>query len=80
MDPHNPLFDTGRAYKITDPARYPTTGSNTDSGDQLQSGWLYRRTYLNGALNTLDWTVGAGYVVTFGTSRRSARGTDRKER
>ncbi|MEV4754801.1 M14 metallopeptidase family protein [Micromonospora sp. NPDC049559] len=70
MDPHNPVwFNEDRAYEITDPEKYPVhvVAKYPDSGDQLQSGWLIGGQYLNGAVNGLAWTVGEGYVVTFGS-------------
>jgi hypothetical protein len=70
MDPRNPVwFDGDRAYRITDTAKYPVkvVSKYPDSGEQLQSGWLIGGEHLNGAVNTLSWTVGKGYVVTFGS-------------
>ena len=70
MDPHNPVwFNEDRAYQLTDPGKYPVhvVSKYPDSGEQLQSGWLIGGQYLNGAVNTLSWTVGNGYLVTFGS-------------
>lgn len=69
MLPNNPVwFEGDRAYRITDPAKYPHTvvGKYPDSGEQLQSGWLIGGEYLNGAVNTVSWQIGDGDVVTFG--------------
>ena len=71
MNPKNPVwFDEDSAYRITDPTKYPfhVVGKYPDSGEQLQSGWLIGGQYLNGAVNTVDWTVGKGSVVTFGNT------------
>jgi hypothetical protein len=69
MTPNNPVwFEGDRAYRITDPAKYPyhVVSKYPDSGEQLQSGWLIGGQYLNGAVNTVSWQVGKGSVVTFG--------------
>jgi hypothetical protein len=69
MNPANPVwFEGDRAYKITDPAKYPhhVVGRYPAAGNQLQSGWLIGGEYLNGAVNTVSWQVGKGSVVTFG--------------
>ena len=69
MTPNNPVwFEGDRAYRITDQTKYPfhVVSKYPDSGEQLQSGWLIGGEYLNGAINTVDWTVGKGSVVTFG--------------
>jgi len=69
MPENNPVwFEGDRAYRITDPAKYPfhVVGKYPDSGEQLQSGWLIGGEYLNGAVNTVSWQVGKGSVVTFG--------------
>jgi hypothetical protein len=66
---NNPVwFESDRAYRITDPAKYPyqVVGTYPASGEQLQSGWLIGGEYLNGAVNTVSWQVGKGNVVTFG--------------
>jgi Zinc carboxypeptidase len=71
MNPNNPVwFDEDRAFRITDQTKYPyhVVGKYPDSGNQLQSGWLIGGEYLNGAVNTVDWTVGKGSVVTFGNT------------
>jgi hypothetical protein len=71
MNPNNPVwFDEDNAYRITDQTKYPfhVVGKYPDSGNQLQSGWLIGGEYLNGAVNTVDWTVGKGSVVTFGNT------------
>ncbi|HYQ68512.1 M14 family zinc carboxypeptidase [Actinophytocola sp.] len=65
----NPVwFEGDRAYRITDPAKYPhqVVGTYPASGEQLRSGWLIGGEYLNGAVNTVSWQVGEGNVVTFG--------------
>jgi hypothetical protein len=70
MDPNNPVwFNEDRAYKLTDTTTYPVhvVAKYPDSGDQLRSGWLIGGQYLNGAVNGLSWTVGNGYLVTFGS-------------
>ncbi|MPZ84293.1 MAG: hypothetical protein GEV28_29395 [Actinophytocola sp.] len=69
MTANNPVwFEGDRAYRITDPAKYPfhVVGKYPDSGNQLQSGWLIGGEYLNGTVNTVSWQVGKGSVVTFG--------------
>jgi hypothetical protein len=69
MNPDNPVwFESDRAFKITDQTKYPyhVVGKYPDSGNQLQSGWLIGGEYLNGTVNTVDWQVGKGSVVTFG--------------
>jgi hypothetical protein len=69
MNPNNPVwFESDRAYRITDQTKYPfhVVGKYPDSGNQLQSGWLIGGEYLNGTVNTVDWQVGKGSVVTFG--------------
>lgn len=66
---NNPVwFVTDDAYELTSTATYPVNvvAKYPDSGDQLQSGWLIGGEYLNGAVNGLSWTIGDGYVVTFG--------------
>ncbi|WP_345630704.1 M14 family zinc carboxypeptidase [Rugosimonospora acidiphila] len=70
MDPNHPVwFNEDRAYQLTSTTTYPVevVAKYPDSGDQLQSGWLIGGQYLNGAVNGLSWTVGKGYVVTFGS-------------
>jgi Zinc carboxypeptidase len=68
IEANNPVwFNEDRAYKLTDTTTYPVkvVSKYPDSGDQLQSGWLIGGESLNGAANTLSWTVGSGSVVTF---------------
>ncbi|GIH20156.1 hypothetical protein Raf01_83280 [Rugosimonospora africana] len=80
FDPNNPAawgvpannpvwFVSDDAYRLTSTTTYPVevVAKYPDSGDQLQSGWLIGGQYLNGAVNGLSWTVGKGYVVTFGS-------------
>jgi hypothetical protein len=70
MDPNNPIwFLSDQAYKITDTSKYPNhvVAKYPDSGNQLQSGWLIGGEALNGATNGVAWTVGKGYVLTFGS-------------
>ncbi|WNI16031.1 M14 family zinc carboxypeptidase [Actinacidiphila sp. ITFR-21] len=65
----NPVwFVSDDAYKLTGTSTYPVevVAKYPDTGDQLQSGWLIGGENLNGAVNGLSWTVGDGYVVTFG--------------
>ncbi|GHJ39280.1 peptidase [Streptomyces sp. TS71-3] len=65
----NPVwFVADDAYKITSTSTYPVdvVARYPDSGDQLKSGWLIGGEHLNGAVNGLSWTIGKGYVVTFG--------------
>jgi hypothetical protein len=67
IEPDNPVwFNEDRAYRLTDTTTYPVhvVSKYPDSGDQLRSGWLIGGELLNGAVNTLSWTVGSGYVVT----------------
>ncbi|WP_078863819.1 M14 family zinc carboxypeptidase [Streptomyces sp. AcH 505] len=66
----NPVwFVSDDAYKLSDTTTYPVevVAKYPDSGEQLQSGWLIGGESLNGAVNGLSWTVGKGYVVTFGS-------------
>jgi hypothetical protein len=66
----NPVwFVSDDAYKLTSTSTYPVevVAKYLDSGDQLKSGWLIGGDHLNGAVNGLSWTVGDGYVVTFGS-------------
>lgn len=65
----NPVwFVSDDAYKLTSTTTYPVevVAKYPDSGEQLQSGWLIGGEHLDGAVNGLSWTVGDGYVVTFG--------------
>jgi hypothetical protein len=65
----NPVwFVSDDAYKLTSTTTYPVqvVAKYPDSGNQLQSGWLIGGENLDGAVNGLSWTVGDGYVVTFG--------------
>lgn len=69
MQADNPVwFEGDRAYRVTDPTKYPfhVVSKFPDSGEQLQSGWLIGGEYLNGAVNGVSWQVGKGSVVTFG--------------
>ncbi|MYS20260.1 Zinc carboxypeptidase [Streptomyces sp. DvalAA-14] len=66
---NNPVwFVSDDAYQLTDTGTYPVevVAKYPDSGDQLQSGWLIGGESLNGAVNGLSWTIGDGWVVTFG--------------
>lgn len=65
---HPVWFEGDRAYRITDPAKYPHTvvGKYPAGDDQLESGWLIGGEYLSDAVNTVSWQVGKGSVVTFG--------------
>ncbi|MGW4937839.1 M14 family zinc carboxypeptidase [Streptomyces sp. NPDC004166] len=66
---NNPVwFVSDDAYKLTSTSTYPVdvVAKYPDSGDQLKSGWLIGGEHLNGAVNGLSWTIGSGYVVTFG--------------
>jgi hypothetical protein len=66
---NNPVwFVSDNAYRLTSTTTYPVevVAKYPDSGNQLQSGWLIGGESLNGAVNGLSWTVGNGYVVTFG--------------
>jgi hypothetical protein len=70
MAPDNPVwFEGDQAYQLTDQSKYDpkVVGKYLDSGDQLQSGWLIGGQYLNGTDNTLEFHVGKGYAVTFGS-------------
>jgi hypothetical protein len=70
MDPNHPVWmDGDPAYKLTSTTTYPVhvVAKYPDSGKQLQSGWLIGGEYLNGAVNGLSWTIGNGYVLTFGS-------------
>ncbi|MEU5379449.1 MULTISPECIES: M14 family zinc carboxypeptidase [unclassified Streptomyces] len=67
---NNPVwFVSDDAYKLTSTSTYPVdvVAKYPDSGDQLKSGWLIGGEHLNGAVNGLSWTIGSGYVVTFGS-------------
>jgi hypothetical protein len=67
---NNPVwFVSDDAYKLTSTSTYPVdvVAKYPDSGDQLQSGWLIGGEHLNAAVNGLSWTIGDGYVVTFGS-------------
>ncbi|GAA3887337.1 M14 family zinc carboxypeptidase [Streptomyces lannensis] len=66
---NNPVwFVSDDAYKLTSTSTYPVdvVAKYPDIGDQLKSGWLIGGEHLNGAVNGLSWTIGSGYVVTFG--------------
>lgn len=70
MDANHPVWmDADPAYKLTSTTTYPVNvvAKYPDSGNQLQSGWLIGGQYLNGAVNGLSWTIGNGYVLTFGS-------------
>ncbi|GHH88884.1 peptidase [Streptomyces sulfonofaciens] len=69
MPADNPVwFVSDDAYRLTSTSTYPVdvVAEYPDSGDQLRSGWLIGGEHLNGAVNGLSWTIGRGYVVTFG--------------
>jgi hypothetical protein len=70
VSPGNPVwFEGDQAYQLTDSTKYDAkvVGKYPDSGEQLQSGWLIGGKYLNGAANSVEFHVGKGYVVTFGS-------------
>lgn len=65
----NPVwFVSNDAYRLTGTSAYPVevVAKYPESDDQLRSGWLIGGEHLNGAVNGLSWTIGKGYVVTFG--------------
>ncbi|MEW2544737.1 M14 family zinc carboxypeptidase [Streptomyces sp. NPDC047002] len=65
----NPVwFVSDDAYKLTSTTAHPVqvVAKYPDSGEQLRSGWLIGDEHLAGAVNGLSWTVGDGWVVTFG--------------
>ncbi|MFC4030104.1 M14 family zinc carboxypeptidase [Streptomyces polygonati] len=65
----NPVwFVSDDAYRLSGTSTYPVevVAKYPDTGDQLRSGWLIGGESLNGAVNGLSWTIGDGYVVTFG--------------
>ncbi|MFJ9030408.1 M14 family zinc carboxypeptidase [Streptomyces sp. NPDC102274] len=67
---NNPVwFVSNDAYKLTSTSTYPVDviAKYPDSDDQLESGWLIGGEHLNKAVNGLSWTIGKGYVVTFGS-------------
>ncbi|MEU3186680.1 M14 family zinc carboxypeptidase [Streptomyces sp. NPDC006923] len=67
---NNPVwFVSNDAYRVTSTSTYPVdvVAKYPDSGEQLKSGWLIGGEDLNGAVNGLSWTIGKGYVVTFGS-------------
>ncbi len=69
MNPNNPVwFEEDDFYRITDAEKYESSvvSKYPDSGEQLQSGWLIGGEHLNGAVNSVSWQVGDGYVATFG--------------
>ncbi|MFI6347391.1 M14 family zinc carboxypeptidase [Streptomyces sp. NPDC050560] len=66
----NPVwFVSDDAYRLTSTSTYPVdvVSKYPDGDDQLLSGWLIGGADLGGAVNGLSWTVGDGYVVTFGS-------------
>lgn len=70
MDPRHPVwFDEDRAFRVTNPDKYPVkvVAKYPDSGEQLRSGWLIGDEHLNGAVNGLSWRIGKGSLVTFGS-------------
>ncbi|MGW2839470.1 M14 family zinc carboxypeptidase [Streptomyces sp. NPDC001493] len=65
----NPVwFVSNDAYRLTSTSTYPVevVAKYPDSGEQLQSGWLIGGEHLDAAVNGLSWTIGDGYLVTFG--------------
>src|SRR5262249_21632163 len=70
VQPDQPVWNvTDRAYRLNSTTTYPVNviAKYSDSGNQLKSGWLIGGENLNGLVNGLSWTVGTGYVVTFGS-------------
>ncbi|QXE33845.1 hypothetical protein KQY30_05605 [Streptomyces sp. GMY02] len=65
----NPVwFVSNDAYRLTSTSTYPVEviAKYPGTDEQLKSGWLIGGEHLNAAVNGLSWTIGKGYVVTFG--------------